>query len=299
MAATVVEVRGAFSLPRARAFLDGFAPLGLGPDDPPDRLRLAFVPDGGTTAAGACVYETDGAIAIEPSAAGGDEGAVVRQAARMLSLDVDARGYAEIGERDPAIGALQRRHEGFRPVAFTSPFEAGAWFLLSHRVRMAQAVAVKRRLTDELGEEVEVDGVRRRAFPPPERIAGLEAFGRVPERKVANLRALARAALEGRLHGDRLRAMDPDEALAELQTLPGVGPFTAQGILVRGANAPDALALDVPRLGAEVAHVLGLDAPPDRARLVAISDGWRPFRAWVQVLLHIGMREARASPDGR
>ncbi len=293
MARALVEVRGPFSLARACAFIDGFPPTRGSIDTSDGAIRVAFVPDGASRAATAVVRLEDDAVVAEASAPGGDDDAALRQAVRMLSLDVDATGYAELGEREPAIGALQARHDGFRPVGFPSPFEAGAWFLFSHRVRMPYAASLRRRIADEHGEAVTVDGLELRAFPPPERIATLDAVEGLSERKLENLRALAGAALAGRLDGERLRAMDPDVALVELQALPGVGPFTAQGIVVRGANAPDVAAFDVPRLGEEVARVYGLDAPPGRADLEALSDGWRPFRAWIHVLLHIGMREAR------
>ncbi len=291
MARALVEVRGPFSLARACAFIEGFVPTRGAVDASDGAVRVAFVPDGASRAASAVLRMEDGAVIAEASAPDGDDDAALRQAVRMLSLDVDATGYAELGDREPAVGALQARHEGFRPVSFPSPFEAGAWFLLSHRVRMAQAAAVRRRISEAHGDAVTVDGVALRAFPPPERIARLDAVDGLSERKLENLRALAGAALEGRLDGERLRAMDPDVALAELRELPGVGPFTAQGIVVRGANAPDVAAFDVPRLGEEVARVYGLEAAPERDEIEALSDGWRPFRSWVQVLLHIGIRE--------
>ncbi|MGI8941002.1 MAG: hypothetical protein ACR2H7_03775 [Actinomycetota bacterium] len=59
------------------------------------------------------------------------------------------------------------------------------------------------------------------------------------ERKVEQLHAVARAALEGRLDATRLRARPRAEALAELRHLPGIGDFFAELILVRGAGDPD------------------------------------------------------------
>lgn len=50
-----------------------------------------------------------------------DRQTVREQLARILSLDVDGTRFAAIGERDPVIGRLQRRHPGLRPVGFFSP----------------------------------------------------------------------------------------------------------------------------------------------------------------------------------
>jgi DNA-3-methyladenine glycosylase II len=67
---------------------------------------------------------------LEPAAA---------QARRFLALDVDARGWPQVGHRDPVIGDAQARLLGLRPCGFHSPCEAAAWAVLAQRVRIVQA----------------------------------------------------------------------------------------------------------------------------------------------------------------
>jgi DNA-3-methyladenine glycosylase II len=288
----VLEPRGPFSLERSRRSLEGFGPAAHAPAPEPDHLHLAVVPDGAATAGGACVRCDGDALVLETFGAA-DPRATRVQVERMLSLDVDASGFDAVGARDPVVGGLRARYDGLRPVGFPSPFEAGVFFLLSHRVRMGQAAAVKARLRDELGERVDVHGDERAAFPAPARIAALESFAGVPEAKLERLRALARAALEGRLDGARLRAMAPEEATAELRELPGVGPFTADGIVVRGAGAPDHVPLAEPRLARAVALAYDLEAPAGPDQLGALAEGWRPFRSWVAVMLRVQLEDER------
>src|SRR4029077_9200612 len=57
----------------------------------------------------------------------GDLDAAAGQAARFLALDVDARGWPEVGRRDPVIADAQARLPGLRPCGFHSPYEAAAW----------------------------------------------------------------------------------------------------------------------------------------------------------------------------
>ena len=197
-----------------------------------------------------------------------------------------------MGERDPAIGRLQARYPGLRPVSFPSPFEAGAWFVISQRVRAAQAVALKARITDDLGERVAICGEERTAFPAPGVVAELEGLAGLPERKLATLRALAQAAAQGALDGERLRAMGGDAAVDELQGLPGVGPFTAQGIVVRGAGEPDYLATAEPRMAHAAALAYGLDEPLAPDELTRRGEAWRPYRSWVGVLLRLSLEDA-------
>ena len=286
-----LQPRGPFSLHSSISFLEGFAPAMHGRGGQVGHVHLAFVPDGERRAAGACVRSQDGEIVVEVSGAA-EPGAAARQVERILSLDVDGAGFPDVGERDPAIGRLQARYPGLRPVSFPSPFEAGAWFVLSQRVQGAQAVALKARMTDELGERVEICGEGRTAFPAPGVVAELEGLAGLPERKLGTLRALAHAAAQGELDGERLRAMGGDAAVEELQRLPGVGPFTAQGIVVRGAGEPDYLATAEPRMAHAAALAYRLEAPMAPGELARRGEAWRPYRSWVGVLLRLGLEDA-------
>ena len=286
-----LEPRGPFSLHAAISFLEGFAPAMHGRGGQVGHLHLAFVPDGERRAAGACVRSQDGEIVVEVTGAA-EPGAAARQVERILSLDVDGSGFADVGRRDPAIGRLQAHYPGLRPVSFPSPFEAGAWFVISQRIRTAQGVALKARIGEELGERVAICGEERTAFPAPGVIAELEGLAGMPERKLATLRVLAQAAAQRALDGERLRAMGGEAAVEELQRLPGVGPFTAQGIVVRGAGEPDYLATAEPRMGRAAALAYGLDAPLSPEELARRGEAWRPYRSWVGVLLRLGLEDA-------
>jgi hypothetical protein len=64
-----------------------------------------------------------------------------------------------------------------------------------------------------------------------------------------------------------------------------VGPWTAEGILVRGCGPADVLPLGEPTLHAAVAVAYGLPRAPDDAEVSALAERWRPFRTWVSILL--------------
>jgi DNA-3-methyladenine glycosylase II len=151
--------------------------------------------------------------------------------ARILSLDHDGEEWIAVGERDAVIGRLQREHPGLRPVLFHSPYEAAIWAVISSRRPAPAAAHVRRRLSDELGATFEVGGVAIAAFPLPQRLLDeLEPGPGLTEEKVDRLRGVARAALERRLDPAWMRAMKPAAALAELQTLRGIGPFDRAGV---------------------------------------------------------------------
>ncbi len=140
-------------------------------------------------------------------------------------------------------------------------------------------------MTEQLGPAITVDGERLQAFPGPSQLRRLGGFPGLFGRKVEYLQRLAEAAMKGRLDAARLRSMPPEEALTDLKTLPGIGDFSAELILLRGAGEPDYLGLHEPRLRRAVALAYGLPRLPSDKELLEISERWRPYRTWVSVLM--------------
>jgi DNA-3-methyladenine glycosylase II len=255
-----------------------------GPFSLPEPLVLALTDDGGEAVAFRAVETDDGSVDVD-FVSDLPAGRVEAHAARILSLDVDARGLSEVAERDPVVARLLAQAGGRRPVCFGTPFEAAVWAVLSQRVSMAQAGLVKEALTSELGTRLEIGGEEVTAFPSPAALTSLEAFPGVWASKLERIRGLAAAALDGDLDPARLRSLPLDDAIAHLESLPGIGPFGAMLVLARGAGHPDVPPPTLRRFRQAVASAYGLDDEPEEAKLAELSEAWRPYRAWVTYLL--------------
>jgi DNA-3-methyladenine glycosylase II len=273
--------RGPFSLTAAAAYVEDFP--GTQADRPPAALRYAWAVDGDWRTVQATLRQHKETVHAELT--GRPAAELVHRAARdleqMLCLDIDGTGFAALGEHDHVIRTLQQRFPGLRPVMFYTPYEAAAWTIISQRIRMTQAATIKARLGDELGEHC--------AFPAPARLAQLTTPQRgLTDRKINQLRTLAIAAQHGALTRHHLRAMSYQDGLKHLQELPGIGPFSAELILIRGVGHPDALPGHDTRLDEAIRHAYGTT---EHAAIQSITDGWRPYRGWVALLLR-AWREA-------
>ena len=101
-------------------------------------------------------------------------------------------------------------------------------------------------------------------------------------RKVATLRDLAERLSDGRLNQDALSSLPDDELIAELTTIPGIGPWTVQGAMLIALGREDVvlpgdLAL---RKAVQAAYQLG-HLPPSRRSSTSPANGgptaaWRP-----------------------
>ncbi|KIF74903.1 Fe-S cluster assembly protein HesB [Streptomyces sp. 150FB] len=305
---------GPFSLAASARFLEDFTPASY--DEAADgTLRLAFPADDGHSTVAAAVRQeaASGArtgtvraeFTVRPGSASGDQqaapasdSAVRAQLARILSLDVDGSGFPGLADADPVVAGLMADSPGLRPVCFHSPYEAAVWSVIGRRIRMTQAATIKVRFAERYGERLQIADRTLYAFPTPPVLSTVTLAPGLTGLKLEQLHALAEAATAGELDAARLRAMPADDALASLRTLPGIGPFSAELILIRGAGHPDVFPLHERRLHASMADAYGLGESDsgDMRRLTEIADRWKPYRSWVGLLLRV-RAEQKAQTD--
>lgn len=197
-----------------------------------------------------------------------------------------ARGSPTSAIVTPSSLTFNRATRGCGPICFWSSYEAAAWAVISHRIRIPQAAKLKQDLAERLGTRADVHGEPVAAFPDPRRLLTLRELRGLSARKVEWLHGVARAALDGRLDSTHLRALPAEHALANLRELPGIGPFSAELVLLRGAGAPDHFPRHERRLQRAMRDLYGLnETRPDE--LNQIAENWRPYRTWASVLVRV------------
>jgi DNA-3-methyladenine glycosylase II len=221
-----------------------------------------------------------------------DADAVAAQVARILSCDHDGEGFAELGRRDPVIGALQRAAPGLRPALFYSPYEAAVWSVISARRARAQGITLRDRLTAAHGESFDLAGQTVHALPAPSRLAALTELPGLPADRIPRLHAVAARAQRGDLDADRLVALGPEAARQAVQELPGIGPFYATLIVVRACGFVDVLPTEEARSRQAVHDLYGLTTPMTDNRgptaggeYASFAERWKPYRTWAAVLV--------------
>ncbi len=258
-------------------------------------MRLAFcVDDYYESTAGVALRQDGDALAMTIESAA-DPQVVAAQAARVVSADHDGRGFAELGERDEVIGALQAAAPGLRPVLFHSPYEGAAWSIISARRGMAQGRGLRERLNTQWGSTFTVAGQPVTCLPPPSRLREITTVPGLPADRVPRLHAIAEAASQGRLSARHLQEIGADAAAAEVQQLPGIGPFYSGLIVVRATGFADVLPLIEARARALAHELYGLPEPLDDAGYLAFAERWAPWRTWATVLIRAGSGRLPAS----
>lgn len=220
-----------------------------------------------------------------------------RQVARVISLDHDGEAFHQLCLSDPGLASVHNRAPGFRPALFYSPYEAAVWSVISARRARSQGIGLRTRLSQLYGAAFDLGGVPTVALPTPTQLLAVESVPGLPTDRVPRLHAIAEAAQRGELDADRLRAMPPGEAMAQLQQLPGIGPFYSALVVIRACGHADVLSLAEGHSRQAVQHLYGLAAEPTDAEMERLADGWRPFRTWILVMLRA--LEGRGAPSER
>ena len=188
-----------------------------------------------------------------------------------------------------ALGALGRRNPGLRVPGAFDGFEVAVRAILGQQVTVAAARTVAGRFAAAFGEPIGTPFPSIAVgFPGPSEIANLTAarIARLgmPLARARTILALAQAVAGGAL--DLSPSADVEVTLAKLRALPGIGEWTAQYIAMRALGWPDAF----PHTDLGVMKVLRESRP---RRVLAMAEGWRPWRAYAVMHLWQSLEERK------
>ncbi|HEV7525576.1 MAG TPA: AlkA N-terminal domain-containing protein [Acidimicrobiia bacterium] len=197
---------------------------------------------------------------------------------RLFDLDADPGVIDTALARDRTLRPLVRARRGVRVPGAIDPFEVSVRAVVGQQISVAGATTLTGRIVERFGTPV--PGITAlgltHLFPSAETLAGADltevGLTRARARTVGELaRSVASGDLQ--LH----RGQDLDHTLAELQALPGFGPWTAHYVAMRACGERDAF----PASDLGLRRALG-DDPAARA------EAWRPWRAYGAIQVWLG-----------
>jgi AraC family transcriptional regulator, regulatory protein of adaptative response / DNA-3-methyladenine glycosylase II len=199
----------------------------------------------------------------------------VQRCRRLLDLDADPGAIAGDLGADPLIGPLVTKVPGRRVPGHVDAREHALRAVLGQQVSVAAARKLGTRLVEEYGTPLAHPvGTLTHLFPTPEAIAAVDpAALPMPASRGRALTGLAAAIASGDV------ALDPGadraDAQAQLLALPGIGPWTASYIAMRGLSDPDAF---LPSDTGVRDGLRRLGADPSAA--ATLAESWRPWRSY-------------------
>jgi AraC family transcriptional regulator of adaptative response / DNA-3-methyladenine glycosylase II len=206
-----------------------------------------------------------------------DLSTAISRCRRLLDLDADPEAVVDALSEDERLGELVAKAPGQRIPRTVDESELAIRVVLGQQVSVKAARTHAARIVAIHGRPVADDGGGlTHVFPAVDELADLDPSTlALPMARRRTLLGLIRALADGDVVLDA--GCDWGTAREQLLALPGIGPWTAEVIAMRGLGDPDAFpATDLGILvGAEK---LGL--PEDPRGLAAYSTRWRPWRAY-------------------
>jgi DNA-3-methyladenine glycosylase II len=162
---------------------------------------------------------------------------------RTLGLDVDLRPFHALAARVPTLADLNRLILGVRPPRYAELEQAFGSVIPFQQVSLASGAAILRRLVLALSRPCELDGVLAWPFPSAAAVAGapervLRAAG-LSGAKVRALQASSAAIAIRALTEARLGPLPTEALVAALEEVPGIGPWSAAILALRGFGRLD------------------------------------------------------------
>ena len=208
----------------------------------------------------------------------------VQRCRRLLDLDVDPVSIDRQLGADPLLGPLVALRPGLRSPGCVDGTELVVRAIIGQQVSVAGAATVAGRVAALVGDGLDRlpstgDHSVRLLFPSAAALATLDpSLLPMPRARGRSLVGVCAAIADGRVDVDL--GADRDELAMQLQQLPGVGPWTAQYVVMRALGDPDVF---MPTdLGVRHAlQQLGVDASPIAAATLA-----KRFSPWRSYALH-------------
>ncbi len=170
----------------------------------------------------------------------------------------------DLSRADPILGQIIARYPGESLMGRGDALHTLANAIVGQQISTASAAAIFGRIKAAHPMDA--------AHLATVEAGALHACG-LTRRKTAYLQGVAQVLLDGALKPTAWPEMDDAAVMAQVQALRGIGPWTAQMLLIFHLLRPDVLPTgDIGLLRALDRHYGG------RERLADISDGWRPWR---------------------
>jgi AraC family transcriptional regulator of adaptative response / DNA-3-methyladenine glycosylase II len=195
----------------------------------------------------------------------------VRRVRRLFDLDCDPVAIDAALGSDPVLADLVARRPGLRVPGSVDPFETAVRAVVGQQVSVSGARTIVGRLVDAVGTPLALPHDHlTHVFPAPAEVAAIDpALLPMPMRRRATLVDLADRVALGKIGLDA--GADRDEVRRALLDVPGIGPWTADYVLLRGLGDPDVF----------LASDLGVIQALDRlGATTAAAEAWRPWRSY-------------------
>jgi DNA-3-methyladenine glycosylase II len=167
----------------------------------------------------------------------------------IFNLGFDLGAFYQEIKDDRTMQDITRQLYGLKNPTTPTVFEALVDSIVEQQISIKVAIAIEEKLTKKLGDRLDIDGDTYFAFPTPQILActsvdKIQQVG-LSRRKAEYIQEAAKLIVNGKLDLEHLKThQNPEEIIAELDAIRGIGVWTAELTMLRGMQKLDALPAD-------------------------------------------------------
>lgn len=214
---------------------------------------------------------------------------IVNYIREWFDLDNDLTPFYEMAKADPLLKMPVEKFYGLRVVGIPDLFEALCWGVLGQQINLAFAYLLKKQFVEGFGDSIEWDRKKYWMFPPYERIAQLTptdlADIKMTVKKSEYIIAIAKLMASRELSKEKLMKMDFKDAEKNLLKIRGIGPWTANYVLMRCLRFPTAFPIDDVGLIKTIKILRNMDRKPTKDEILEISISWKNWESYATFYL--------------
>ncbi|CAM4466119.1 DNA-3-methyladenine glycosidase II [Bacillus subtilis] len=214
---------------------------------------------------------------------------IVKYIHEWFDLDNDLTPFYEMAKADPLLKMPARKFYGLRVIGIPNLFEALCWGVLGQQINLAFAYSLKKQFVEAFGDSIEWNGKKYWVFPPYERIARLTptdlADIKMTVKKSEYIIEIARLMASGELSREKLMKMNFKDAEKNLIKIRGIGPWTANYVLMRCLRFPTAFPIDDVCLIRSIKILRNMNRKPTKDEILEISFSWKKWESYATFYL--------------
>ncbi|MEE3806495.1 DNA-3-methyladenine glycosylase [Lysinibacillus fusiformis] len=206
-----------------------------------------------------------------------------------FDLDNDLTSFYEMAKADPLLKIPVQKFYGLRVIGIPDLFEALCWGVLGQQINLAFAYTLKRQFVEKFGDFIEWNGKKYWVFPSYERIAQLTpadlANIKMTVKKSEYIIGIAKLMASGELSREKLMEMDFKDAEKSLMKIRGVGPWTANYVLMRCLRFQTAFPIDDVGLINSIKLLQNMNRKPTKDEIMELSIPWKNWESYATFYL--------------
>ncbi|QUG43335.1 DNA-3-methyladenine glycosylase 2 family protein [Psychrobacillus sp. INOP01] len=215
---------------------------------------------------------------------------VIAYIIEWFDLKVDLQQFYILASTDPILSQASKQFSGLRIMGIPDLFEAMTWGILGQQINLTYAYTLKRRLVETYGHSIHFEGHDYWLFPTPDTIAYLTVQDlsglKMTVKKCEYLIEVANLIYKGVLTKEML-LVENDVKKAEkiLTQIRGIGPWTANYVLMRCLRFPSAFPIDDVGLHNAIKQVNGAQTKPTKSEIMQLAQHWTGWEAYATFYL--------------